>query len=186
MSVKLAFLAVAVVTSVVSAADINCIAGATSVPVFNPTSTSGTVGDYTLDCTGGTPVSSGLPLPEINVTSFMNVAVLTPGTWTLTDGVHNFPGVLGLSNVVEFIGVPFDPPGAGHVTFEVEGIQVNPSDLPPGAQFREVVDVTSTMSFGISNPDQLVGVNAPEPVTVPLLVLGIGAVVWQGRRRQLS
>jgi len=78
---------------VASAAVINCSAGAASVPVFDPSSVSGAVGDYTLDCTGGTPVLPPLPVPQIDVDAFMNVSVLTPGTWILTDGVNMTSGI---------------------------------------------------------------------------------------------
>ena len=55
---------------------------------FTSSITSGAVGDYALDCTGGT---AGMAVP-INFHSFMNVSVLTPGVWTLTDGTHNIGG----------------------------------------------------------------------------------------------
>src|ERR1700692_2564012 len=71
---------------VASAAVINCSAGAASVPVFDPSSVSGAVGDYTLDCTGGTPVVPPMPVPPINVEAFMNVSVLTPGAWVFSAG----------------------------------------------------------------------------------------------------
>jgi hypothetical protein len=168
---------------VISADTISCNAGAASVPVFDPSSISGAVGDYTLDCTGGTPVLPPNPIPEINVTAFMNVPVLNTGGWVLSDGVNMTPGILGLSNVVEFIGVPFNPPGAGHLVFTVENIFVNPSAEAPGFQFMEVGAITSNISFGITNPQQLVAVNAvPEPFMLGFLGVGLSAM-WLKRKR---
>ena len=164
------------------AATITCTAGAVSVPVFNPSSTSGAVGDYTLDCTGGTPVLPPNPVPQINVTSFMNVSVLNTGGWILTDGVNLTAGIRGLDNVVEFLGVPFNPPGTGHIVFRIQNILVNPSGEPPGFQFRELVDITGNIPTTILNPDQLVAVNAtPEPFTLALVGLGLSAMVWLAR-----
>ncbi len=165
------------------AATINCTAGTASVPVFDPSSVSGAVGDYTLDCTGGIPVVPPDPIPVINVTAFMNVAVLNTGGWVLSDGLNMTSGILGASNEVEFIGVPFSPPGAGHLVFTVENIFVNPSAEGPGFQFMEDAAINSTTSFGITNPQELVAVNAvPEPITLGFLGVGISAM-WLGRKR---
>src|SRR5579864_6092151 len=79
MRLKFTLWMLTVLAPVASAAVINCSAGAASVPVFDPSSVSGAVGNYTLDCTGGTPVLPPLPVPQINVDAFMNVSVLTPG-----------------------------------------------------------------------------------------------------------
>jgi hypothetical protein len=122
------------------------------------------------------------PVPQINITAFMNVPVLNTGGWILTDGVNMTAGVLGLGNVVEFLGAPFNPPGTGHLVFTVENIFVNPSAEAPGFQFMEVAEITSNISFGITNPQQLVAVNAvPEPFTLVFVSLGVGAM-WFGRR----
>ena len=158
-------------------AAITCNAGADSIPVFNPSSTSGAVGDYTLDCTGGTPVSPPSPVPEIDIDAFMNVPVLNTGGWILTDGVNMTPGTLVLSNLVEFLGVPFNPPGAGTVVFTVENISVDPSFVPPGFQFQEEDTITADFSIDVNNAIQLVGVNAPEPGSTLLLGLGLGALI---------
>ena len=64
--------------------------GAASIPIFNPSSVSGAVGDYTLDCSGGMLVASTL----MNFSAFMNVSALNTGGWILTDGVNNFAGML--------------------------------------------------------------------------------------------
>ncbi len=171
-----------VLVPAMSAATITCNAGSASVPVFDSSSVSGAVGDYTLDCTGGITVLPPNPIPEINVTAFMNVSVLNTGGWVLSDGVNMTPGVLGASNEVEFVGVPFNPPGTGTVVFTVENIFVNPSAEAPGFQFMELAEVFSTMSFGITNSQQLVAENAvPEPFTLGFVGLGLGAM-WFGRK----
>jgi uncharacterized protein (TIGR03382 family) len=180
MRLKLALWILPVLVSVASAAEVTCNAGAASIPVFNPSSVSGAVGDYTLNCTGGAPGSPTLT----NFSSFMNVSVLNTGGWILTDGVNNFAGTLGGGNLVEFLSVPFNPPGAGHLGFQVENIFVNPSVLPPGSQFEEVVTVFSPISITIVDPIQVVAVNAPEPSTPLLAGMALGAVVWLGRRRR--
>jgi hypothetical protein len=110
----------------------------------------------------------------------MNVAVLNTGGWTLTDGVNNFAGTLVPSNVVEFLSVPVNPPGLGHLDFKVEGIFVNPSMLPPGAEFREDMTIFSPVfSITIVNSVQTVAVNAvPELGTLPLTSMALGVIIW--------
>jgi hypothetical protein len=166
-----------------------CTAGAASVPVFDVTSVSGAVGDYTLDCTGGNPTPVGQPSPEVNVIATLFVPVLTPGTWILTeDGVNTASGTLLSPDQVEFLDVPFNPPGpGGHLDFEVEGISVNPSLEPPGFQFNEDLAIDGDTSLTIDNPQQLVAVNAvPEPsFTLVLAGFGLGAM-WFARRMNYS
>jgi hypothetical protein len=182
MKPKLALWMLPFFVPAVNAADITCNAGAVSIPVFDPSSISGRVGDYTLDCTGGTP---GTPVP-MNFTSFMNVSVLNTGGWILTDGINNFAGTPGLSNVVEFLSVPVNPPGAGHLDFQVEGIFVNPSVLPPGAEFLEDMTVAGSLSITIVNSVQEVAVNAPELSTLPLAGMALGAMIWLWRRHAVA
>jgi hypothetical protein len=167
---------------VMSAATITCTAGAISIPVFDPSSLSGAVGDYTLDCTGGTPVVPPNNVPRIDIVASMNVPILNTGGWILTDGLNITSGSLGAANQIDFVGVLFDPPGTGHVDFQVENILVNPSAELPGFQFKEHADITSNFSFSIVNTDQLVAVNAvPEPsFTLVFVGLGLGAM-WLGR-----
>ena len=183
MRLKLALWMLTALTPMASAATITCNAGAVSVPVFNPSSVSGAVGDYTLDCTGGTPVLPPNPVPQIDVASLMNVSVLNTGGWILTDGVNMTAGIRGADNVVEFLGVPFNPPGTGHTVFQIENILVNPSGEAPGFQFREVVEITSDISTAILNSEQLVAVNAtPEPFTLALVGVGLSAMLVFRRR----
>jgi hypothetical protein len=164
-----------------SADTIMCSAGAVSIPVFDPSSVSGAVGDYTLDCTGGTPVLPPDPVPQMNFDAFMNVSVLNTGGWILTDGVNMTPGILGLGNQIEFLGVPFNPPGTGHVLFEVENIFVNPSGELPGFQFMEDLTVSGNLAITIKNPQQLVAVNAvPEPFMLGFVGVSLGTM-WLRR-----
>jgi hypothetical protein len=182
MKLKLAFFLFALIPAAF-ADPVTCTAGAASIPVFDPSSTSGTVGDYTLDCTGGTPDLPGQATPQNNFAAIMNVPVLNTGGWILTDGVSNFAGVLTLTNVVEFNGVPFDPPGTGNTIFTVENIVVDPNSEPPGFQFHEELAVTGDTAVFIGNQDQLVAVNAvPEPVASVLAGLGFVAVFLRRRR----
>lgn len=164
---------------------VTCNAGAVSVPVFNPSSTSGAVGDYTLTCTGGNPTPPGQKVPVIDVDVDLNVPVLNSLGWVLTDGVNMTSGILASPKVVDFTGVPFNSPGSGTLVLTIENVLVNPSDEPPGFQFDETGSIFGTTSTEIPNQSQLVAVNAvPEPVTVGLVALAFGAVLW--RRRCLS
>ena len=181
MKPKLALWTLLLFVPAARAAAITCNAGAASIPVFNPTSVLGAVGDYTLDCTGGMP---GTPI-VLNFISFMNVSVLNTGGWILTDGVHNFAGTLVPSNVVEFLGVTVNPPGGAHLDLQVENIFVNPSILPPGSEFLEDMAV-SDPSIGIVNSVQVVAENAPEPSTLRLAGLALGALTWLWRCRWRS
>jgi hypothetical protein len=158
---------------------INCVPSAASVPVFDPSSTSGAVGDYTLDCTGGTFVAPPMSVPVIDVDALMNVPVLT-GSWILSDGVNMTPGMLVGTETIEFNGVPFNPV-SGSVVFTIENILVNPSLEPPGFQYTENVGIFGDISTEIMDPEQLVGVNAPEPVTSVWIGLAFGAFLWLSR-----
>lgn len=160
-----------------------CTAGVTSVPVFATSSVSGAVGDYTLDCTGGTPTPPGGATPVDDFSAVMNVPVLNTLGWILTDGVNMTPGILESSKVVQFVGVPFNAPGSGSVVFTVENIFVNPSTEPPGFQFTEGLYVVGDTSVDIpsANQQQVVAVNAvPEPFTLVFVGLGMGAM-WLRR-----
>lgn len=163
---------------------VTCNAGAASVPIFSLSSTSGAVGDYTLDCTGGTPAPPPEPVPQIDLTVFLNVPVLNTAGWILTDGVNNTPGTLEPSGSIEFLGVPFDPPGSGHLDLEVENVFVNPSLEAPGFEFMETAEITSNFSIGIVSPQQEVAMNAvPEPPILMFLGLSLGAMHFGRKKR---
>jgi len=165
-----------------SAAVITCNSGAASVPVFNTSSVSAALGDYTLDCTGGIPTPPDQAIPEIDFTAFINAPILNTGGWILTDGVNMTAGTLLLSNVVEFLGVPFNPPGTGNVVFTVENIFVNPSAESAGFQFMEVSAINGDLSVEIARPEQLVAENAvPEPFSLVFVGLGMSAI-WLARK----
>jgi hypothetical protein len=164
---------------------VTCTPGTASVPVFNVSSVSGAVGDYTLDCTGGNPTPPSQPVPEVNFFASMTVPVLNTGGWILKDGGTMTSGTLLSPDVVEFLNVPFNAPGAGDLDFEVEGIFVNPSLEPPGFEFNEEMSTTGIVPIFIesSQQQQLVAVNAvPEPFTLVLVGWGLG-VMWLVRKR---
>ena len=165
---------------------VTCNAGAASVPVFDPSSVSGAVGDYTLDCTGGTPVVPPNAIPVVNFDAFMNVPILNTGGWILSDGVNMTPGTLAVSNEIEFVGVPFNPPGTGHTVFTVENILVDPSFVPPGFQFMEDGVITGDTAVEINLPQQLVAVNAPEPFMWGFLECRSGCDVVRPEARFVS
>ena len=168
-----------------SAAAVTCTPGAASVPVFNVSSVSGAVGDYTLDCTGGTPTPPLQTVPTVDFFVSLTVPVLNTGGWVLQDGGTMTSGTLLSPDVVEFLDVPFNSPGAGDLDFEVEGIFVNPSLEPQGFEFYEGVSIFGTVAISIpsSQQEQLVGVNAvPEPFTLVLVGWGLGAM-WLARKR---
>jgi hypothetical protein len=156
-----------------------CNAGATSIPVFSTSSTSGEVADYTLNCTGTTAPTG--PVPVIDVDAMLNVPILSPGTWTLVDGATDIPGTLKTPTDVEFVGVPFGL-SSGTENFTIEGIFVNPSGEGPGFEFEETDSITFDAAITVNNQEQEVGVNAtPEPSALWLTVLGLGAV-WFARK----
>jgi hypothetical protein len=69
--------------------------------------------------------------------------------------------------------------------FQVENIVVNPSGEARGFQFWEVAEISSDFSTNILNADQLVAVNAaPEPSTVAIVGMGLGAMLWLRRRNR--
>jgi hypothetical protein len=133
-----------------------CIGQVGPYPIFNPTSTSGAVANFSLACTGGV---SGSPV-LVNFDYFMNFPVINSGSWILTDGASNFSGALKASNLVEFQNVSFNPPGNGVVAWTVENILVNPSLGRGGTSFYENISVSAAIP--ISNPQQLVAANGPE------------------------
>jgi len=95
-------------------------------------------------------------------------------------------GTLLSPDVVEFLGVPFNAPGAGDLDFQVEGIFVNPSLEPPGFAFNEEVSITGNASIFIGSQQQLVAENAvPEP-SLTLVLVGLGLTIRLWHRRSLA
>ena len=155
MRIRLALsLLMALAPAAAVAGPLACIGQVGPVPIFNPTSTSGAVANFNLNCTGGV---SGSPV-LLNFDYFMNWQVINSGSWILTDGVNNFSGPRA-SNLVEFQNVSFDAPGNGVVAWTVENIFVNPSLGVGGTQFYEQL-VSPTLP--IFNSLQLVATNGPE------------------------
>jgi hypothetical protein len=91
----------------------------------------------------------------------LNSAVITPGSWTLTNGSNNYSGVLPAPNDVRFQNVPFSPPGNSSQTWTVENIFVNPSLYPGGFQFDEYLSTSGSGSPPIAGAQQLVATNNP-------------------------
>jgi hypothetical protein len=117
----------------------------------------------------------------------MNVPVLNTGGWILNDGGTMTSGTLLDLNVVEFLGVPFNAPGAGNLDLQVEGIFVNPSLEPPGFEFNEEVSITGNVSIFIESPQQqLVAVNSvPEP-SLTWVFVGLVLTMWLWRKRTVT
>jgi hypothetical protein len=157
---------------------IDCLAGITpSVPVFSVSSTVGVVADYTLFCTAG-PVSG--PTVAENFTFFLNTTALT-APWTLTEASNTYVGTRGASNEVFFTSVAFDT-SKPTLSFELHGMEVNPSTLPPGFPFREDFAASGALTLNIADAIQLVGVNAaPEPSTFGLAGLALAATIFRRR-----
>jgi hypothetical protein len=77
-------------------------------------------------------------------------------------------------NVVTFLGVPFDPPGAGTRTFRITNLRGDPAllGLSPGPQAQPILAtlaINGPVSVSVSNPTQTVGFVLPDfaPVGVP-------------------
>jgi PEP-CTERM motif len=161
---------------------IDCLAGITPpVPTFSLSSTIGVVADYTLFCSAG--LVSGPTVAE-NVTFFLNTTALT-APWALTEASNTYVGTRGASNEVFFLGVAFDT-SKPTLSFEIHGMEVDPSTMPPGFLYLEDSSVNGPLTLNIVNdPIQLVGVNAaPEPSTFALVGLALAAATF--RRRSTS
>jgi hypothetical protein len=106
-------------------------------------------------------------------------AVLNTGGWILSEGGNTTAGTLSSRGVIEFVGVPFIPPGAGDAVFQVENIFVNPSAEPPGFQFTGSGSIVGNVSIYIPplNQQQVVAENAvPESFSLVFVGLGLGAM----------
>jgi hypothetical protein len=134
-----------------------CVGGVASNATLDPTSTSGAVGDFTLSCSGGNSGSQ----TSLTFDYLLNAAVITPGPWILTDGVHDYSGALVAPNEVGFQNVPFTAPGNSNLTFTAENILVNPSLYPAGYQFEESFSISGSGSLPVSGGQQWVAMNGP-------------------------
>ena len=124
--------------------------------------------------------------PSIQIDFYlqMNVPVLNTGGWILSEGGNTTAGTLSSTEVVEFVGVPFIPPGAGDAVFQVENIFVDPSAEPPGFQFTGTGSIVGNISIYIPplNQQQVGAENAvPEAFSLVLVGLGLGAM-WLARK----
>lgn len=130
----------------------SCVPGVTpGIPLFSPSSTIGVVGDYTLSCTNIGFL--GAPVASLNFDFFMNVSEINTGSWTLTQGLNAYPGSLFSSNTVEFLGVAYDP-NQPTLSFELHGVEVNPSLWGPLFIYQETSTVAGSLSVNIPNPSK--------------------------------
>jgi hypothetical protein len=124
-----------------------------------------------VSCSGGTP---GTPF-SVTIDAVLNVSVITPGSWTLSDGVNSYSGILraGTTNDVEFQNYPFNPPGSGTTNLRISNIFVNPS-LTPGAivppatvyEITESVSISTGSAFiPIANSQGVVAFTNPSILT---------------------
>ena len=165
----------------------DCTPGITPfVPTFSLSSTVGVVADYTLFCTN-TGFSSS-PISSLNFAYTLNTTDLNTGAWTLTEGLNTYSGTLFLSNQIRFLGVAYDP-NQPTLNFEIHGVEVNPSLLPGGFQYQEVVALNgSFVPTVLGDPVELVAMNeiTPEPITLSLAALALVALSIRAKLRPIS
>ncbi len=149
------------------AGPLSCIANSGVPPILNSASSAAQVGDAVLSCTGGVP---GTPFPVI-FDAVLNVPVIAPGGWTLSDGVNTYSGILrtGTNNDIEYQNVPFNPPGTGTSNYRISNIFVNPSvyagDPVGSGVFQYIEAISDSASIPISNPQVTVGYEIPAALT---------------------
>jgi hypothetical protein len=168
------------------AGSIDCLAGVTPAPpTFSLLSTVGVVSDYTLFCTNTGFVRGSVGQETFDF--FMNVPEINTGTWTLTEGANSYNGIFGPSNTVEFQNVAYDTNQASY-SFELHGVEVNPSLWPAGFEYQEFLSVAGGVTLPIPNPTQTVAFNAdaPEPSTLWLAAVALGGVLLRRRANGAS
>jgi len=146
---------------------LSCIANFGVPPILNSASSAAQVGDAVFSCSGGIP---GTPSP-VTFDAVLNVPVISPGGWTLSDGVNTYFGALraGTNNDVEYQNVPFNPPGTGTSNYRISNIFVNPSvyagaPVSPGL-FQYIEAISNSASIPIASPQGTVGYNLPASLT---------------------
>jgi uncharacterized repeat protein (TIGR03803 family) len=133
-------------------AEVFCTAEITgSVPTLSASSTAGSVADYTLSCSTA-PGQSGI-VSGISFSFSLNNTILNTGAWSLIQGANTYAGTLAAANEITFTGVSYDLSQPA-VTFELQGVQVNPSASVPGAQYDEIVSVSGTTALTVNQPAQ--------------------------------
>ena len=93
---------------------LTCSASTPVIPIVSPHSTSATVGNVLLDCTGGNPVANGAPVQSYNFALYFNALVVGSSSPLLSidnPGALSNPNVLVCSDPLN--GCPMDgaPPG---------------------------------------------------------------------------
>ena len=120
----------------------------------------------------------------------MNVPVLNTGGWILSEGGNTTAGTLSSTEVVEFVGVPFIPPGAGdgptHAPVlaqkkvpSVRALHDRCRPWAPGFQFTRTGSIVGNISIYIPplNQQQVGAENAvPESFSLVFVGLGLGAM----------
>jgi len=105
---------------------------------------------------------------------FLSAAVLNTGPWTLTQGINTYSGTQ-FGNVVFFQAVLYDTTQPT-LSFEIHGVQVNPSLWGVSFVYRETVSFSGNILPGFENdPIQVVGRNADAP-EMSTLTLAAGAL----------
>jgi len=121
-----------------------------SLPTLSATSTAGSVAGYTLSCTTA-PGQSGIV--SFSLAFSLNNTILNTGAWSLIQGANTYAGTLAAANEIIFAGVSYDLSQPA-LSFQLQGVQVNPSASVPGTQYHEIVSVSGTTALTVNQPSQ--------------------------------
>ena len=144
------------------AGPLGCIANSGVAPNFNAASTSATLGNVILECTGGTP---GAPT-SVNFDFILNGTV-RPAPANSTSGGNNYQGVLVSGNDVEFQNVPFSAPGNTEADLNFSNNSVNPSQYIGGYEFIATLSNSASIPIADNFGGPLyVGFNDPATLTL--------------------
>jgi uncharacterized repeat protein (TIGR03803 family) len=128
-----------------------CNAGITgSVPTLSPSSTAESIADLTLSCSsppGQSGVVSG------NFAFSLNSTILNTGAWSLIQGANTYAGTLAAANQIIFTGVSYDLSQPAF-SFQLQGVQVNPSTSVPGTQYYEITSASAATGLLMNQPNQ--------------------------------